>query len=278
MLGIAAAAPIWESRCGDPPAVRTATLPRGRTAWSAAAHILGPRRNRSHPSHQRRRQEAAGHGAPVIVDEIHAVVETTRRAPGAVGERWPAMCVRPAAAPQRIGLSPPKAVAGGAVPVGARRGGRPRLDNEKVGPRRALDLGIEIPCSPLEAVMSARFGKIYDRLETLVREHRAPWCSSTRGCNRNGSPPITPVGAEQERAPWHPVARTPSRCRDAAQERRAAGLVATALARARYRHLRRRLVCQLGCPGDPRLCCSGSASGPGWRPAQGRLFPLSRDE
>src|SRR5690348_17874050 len=38
---------------------------------------------------------------------------------------------------------------------------------------RALDLGIEVPGSPLEAVMSAEvWSEVYDRLAELIREHR----------------------------------------------------------------------------------------------------------
>ena len=41
------------------------------------------------------------------------------------------------------------------------------------GHRRALDLGIEIPESPLEAVMSNEvWGEIYDRVVQLIHEHQ----------------------------------------------------------------------------------------------------------
>src|SRR6185436_1675592 len=41
------------------------------------------------------------------------------------------------------------------------------------GHRRKIDLGVEVPGSPLEAVMSGEVWKeIYDRLVTLIEAHR----------------------------------------------------------------------------------------------------------
>src|SRR5262249_43245433 len=41
------------------------------------------------------------------------------------------------------------------------------------GHRRTLDLGLELPQSPLQAVMSAEvWSEVYDRLAALIKEHR----------------------------------------------------------------------------------------------------------
>lgn len=110
----------------------------------------------------------------VIVDEIHAIVESKRGAHLALSlERLEALCP---VSPQRIGLSatqrPIARVA--RFLVGAETaGGDPRactiVDS---GHRRALDLAVEVPASPLTAVLSGEvWGEIYDRLALLIREH-----------------------------------------------------------------------------------------------------------
>jgi ATP-dependent Lhr-like helicase len=120
----------------------------------------------------------------VIVDEIHAVIGTRRGAHLAVTlERLEALCREDAGQSQRlqrIGLSatqkPIDEVAhflvGAADDVGAgdARGGCAIIDE---GHRRATDLAIEIPQSPLDAVMSHEvWEEYYDRLAALIGEHR----------------------------------------------------------------------------------------------------------
>jgi len=103
-----------------------------------------------------------------IVDEIHAVLPDKRGSHLALSlERLEAL----AGPVQRIGLSatqrPIEAVA--RFLAGAGR------DCEIVdeGHRRALDLGVEIPRSPLATVCSHEvWGEIYERIAALVREHR----------------------------------------------------------------------------------------------------------
>jgi ATP-dependent Lhr-like helicase len=111
----------------------------------------------------------------VIVDEIHAVIGTRRGAHLALSlERLSALTSRP---PQRIGLSatqrPVEAVARFLV-------GTPNVCDDVAdcavideGHRRDLDLAIELPRSPLEAVMAHEvWSEYYDRLSALVLEHR----------------------------------------------------------------------------------------------------------
>ena len=50
---------------------------------------------------------------------------------------------------------------------------RPQCTIVDCGHRRQLDVGIEIPSSPLETVMSGEvWEEIYDRLAALINEHR----------------------------------------------------------------------------------------------------------
>ncbi len=106
----------------------------------------------------------------VIVDEIHAVIGSRRGAHLALTlERLAAVAESPV---QRIGLSatqtPIEEVAGFLT-----AGDAARCAIVDVGHRRQLDLGIEMPRSPLDAVMSHEvWGEYYDRLAALVRAHR----------------------------------------------------------------------------------------------------------
>ena len=110
----------------------------------------------------------------VIVDEIHAVVEEKRGSHLALSlERLEAL-VRAGGRPrpQRIGLSatqkPVEEVA--RFLTGA---GRDEAAIVDVGHRRALDLGVEIPQSNLEAVMSTEiWEEVYNRIAALALEHR----------------------------------------------------------------------------------------------------------
>src|SRR5216117_3634633 len=112
----------------------------------------------------------------VIVDEIHAVARDKRGSHLALSlERLEHLAGRSL---QRIGLSatqkPIEDIAAFLI------GNKPRavpgaqpcaiLDS---GHARQLDLGIEIPSSPLEAVMAAEvWDELYERLARLIAEHR----------------------------------------------------------------------------------------------------------
>ncbi len=106
----------------------------------------------------------------VIVDEIHAVLPTRRGAHLALSlERLDHVCGRRL---QRIGLSatqkPIEVVA--RFLVGAGNGECAIVDR---GHKRAMDLAIEVPGSPLEAVMSHEvWQEIYEKLVALVQAHR----------------------------------------------------------------------------------------------------------
>jgi ATP-dependent Lhr-like helicase len=108
----------------------------------------------------------------VIVDEIHAVIGTRRGAHLALSlERLQHVAERPLL---RIGLSatqkPVEEVARFLVGNDEARGGCAIVDE---GHRRALDLALEIPRSPLGAVMEhGVWEEYYDRLTELIGEHR----------------------------------------------------------------------------------------------------------
>src|SRR5262245_35477040 len=106
----------------------------------------------------------------VIVDEIHAVARDKRGSHLALTlERLDALCV---ARPQRIGLSatqrPIEIIS--RLLVGATAGrtaadGAPACRIIDFGHRRALDLAVELPQSPLEAVAShEQWGEILDKI------------------------------------------------------------------------------------------------------------------
>jgi ATP-dependent helicase Lhr and Lhr-like helicase len=114
----------------------------------------------------------------VIVDEIHAVIGTRRGAHLAVTlERLEKLCNEDAGEPrrlQRVGLSatqkPIEEVARFLIGAEEGRGGCAIIDE---GHRRTIDLAVEIPPSPLDAVMSHEvWEEYYDRLAALVGEHR----------------------------------------------------------------------------------------------------------
>src|SRR5579864_5559259 len=110
----------------------------------------------------------------VIVDEIHALAPNKRGAHLALSlERLAALCGDRLL---RIGLSatqkPIETVARFLVGVDA-DGRSPPCRVVDSGHRRARDLALELPSSPLEAVMSGDVWKeIYDRLAVLIADHR----------------------------------------------------------------------------------------------------------
>src|SRR6059036_3379838 len=112
----------------------------------------------------------------LILDEIHAVVDDRRGAHLALSvERLAALTKNPL---QRIGLSatqkPIEEVA--RFLVGTRAvddAGNPDCEIIDIGHRRELDIGIELPGSSLEAVMSNEvWEEIYHRLAELIQAHR----------------------------------------------------------------------------------------------------------
>jgi ATP-dependent Lhr-like helicase len=115
------------------------------------------------------------HARTVIVDEIHALAANKRGSHLALTlERLEALAGRRL---QRIGLSatqkPIEEVARFLVGAGAVRDGVAECDIVDVGHVRARDLTLELPPTPLGAVMSNdQWEQLYSRVAELVRAHR----------------------------------------------------------------------------------------------------------
>jgi ATP-dependent Lhr-like helicase len=111
----------------------------------------------------------------VIVDEIHALAPNKRGTHLALSlERLDALC---GSRMLRVGLSatqkPVETVAHFLVGAGGGSLKTPPCTIVDVGHRRARDLALEVPDSPLEAVMSAEvWEQVYQRLAELITGHR----------------------------------------------------------------------------------------------------------
>jgi ATP-dependent Lhr-like helicase len=216
----------------------------------------------------------------VIVDEIHAVAPNKRGSHLAVSlERLNALCGGDLL---RIGLSatqkPIEAVARFLVgPTG-------QCQIIDTGHRRSRDLALEVPASPLEAVMAGEvWQQVYDRLTELIEAHRTTliFVNTRRLAERVTRQLSERLGAEHVTAHHGSLAREQ---RFDAEQRLKCGalkaLVATASLELGIDIGEVDLVCQLGSPRSiasflQRVGRSGHAVA---GTPKGRLFPLSRDE
>ena len=221
----------------------------------------------------------------VIVDEIHAVAPNKRGAHLALSlERLASLCGDRLL---RIGLSatqkPIETVARFLVGAGA-DGQPPSCRIIDTGHRRARDLGLEMPSSPLEAVMSGEVWiEIYDRLAALIAEHRTTlvFVNTRRMAERVTRQLSDRIGAAHVAAHHGSLAKE---ARLDAEQRLKSGtlkaLVATASLELGIDIGDVDLVCQLASPRSiasflQRIGRSGHAVD---GTPKGRLFPLSRDE
>ena len=251
----------------------------------------------------------------LIVDEIHAVVDDRRGAHLALSiERLAALTKHPL---QRIGLSatqkPIEDVA--RFLVGTRnitdsfprtqpdgnlsgsptdRSGTPNCAIIDIGHRRELDLAIEIPKSPLEAVMSNEiWEEVYRRLAELIEAHRTTlvFVNTRRMAERVTQHLSELLGADAVTSHHGSLS---AKLRLDAEDRLKRGelkaLVATASLELGIDIGAVDLVCQLGTTRSiatllqrvgraehqptPRLRQAGKRGGL----PKGRIFPLSRDE
>jgi ATP-dependent helicase Lhr and Lhr-like helicase len=222
----------------------------------------------------------------VIVDEIHAVIESRRGAHLALSlERLAHAARQPV---QRIGLSATVEPIEQAASwlVGAETGeesrSSPAIINE--GHRRHLDVALELPKSPLEAVMAGEvWTEIYDRLAELIRAHRTTlvFVNTRRLAERVARHLAERVGEDAVTAHHGSLAKE---TRLDAEERLKGGrlraLVATASLELGIDIGHVDLVCQLGSPRriSTFLQRVGRAGHTVIGTPKGRLFPLSRDE
>ena len=220
----------------------------------------------------------------VIVDEIHAVLGAKRGAHLALSlERLDALTAAPVT---RIGLSatqrPIETAA--AFLTGCGSGAAPACRIIDTGHRRAMDVGLELPGSPLEAVMANEvWDELYGRLTELILEHRTTlvFVNNRRLSERMSHALGAALGEEQVAAHHGSLSR--ERRLDAEQRLKSGELrviVATASLELGIDIGEVDLVCQFGSPRSimaflQRVGRSGHhITGT----PKGRLFPLSRDE
>src|SRR3954471_5526379 len=218
----------------------------------------------------------------VIVDEIHALLESRRGAHLALSlERLDHICGRRL---QRIGLSatqkPIEEVA--RFLVGMQTPGDCVIVNR--GHKREIDLRIEVPGAPLEAVMSSEgWQGIYERLIALIEAHRTTliMVNTRRLSERMAHQLSDRLGAENVAAHHGSLAKE---ARLDAEEKLRNGklkvLVATASLELGIDIGHVDLVCQISSPHRiatflQRVGRSGHFIG---GVPKGRIFPLTRDD
>ncbi|HEY2568038.1 MAG TPA: DEAD/DEAH box helicase [Candidatus Udaeobacter sp.] len=227
----------------------------------------------------------------LIMDEIHAVVDDRRGAHLALSVERLAALTKSACAGrlQRIGLSatqkPIEEVARFLVGTHAvDESGRPDCEIIDIGHRRELDLAIELPKSPLEAVMSNEvWEEIYRRLAELIQAHRTTlvFVNTRRMAERVTHHLSELLGADAVTSHHGSLS---AKLRLEAEDRLKRGdlkaLVATASLELGIDIGSVDLVCQLG---TTRSIASllqrvGRAEHKRGGLPKGRIFPLSRDE
>ena len=221
----------------------------------------------------------------VIVDEIHAVLESRRGAHLALSlERLEHVAGRRL---QRIGLSAtmePIEEVSRWLAGGRDDGASERTAIVDQGHRRTVDLALELPASPLEAVMAGEvWGEIYDRLAQLIRAHRTTlvFVNTRRLAERVARHLAERLGEDAVTAHHGSLAKE---VRLEAEERLKSGrlraLVATASLELGIDIGHVNLACQLGSPRriSTFLQRIGRSGHTVRGTPKGRLFPLSRDE
>ncbi len=226
----------------------------------------------------------------VIVDEIHAVAPNKRGAHLAISlERLAALVAETGGgAVQRVGLSatqkPIEEVAHFLVGAGIDGQPAPHCRIIDTGHKRNRDLALEIPSSPLEAVMSNEvWAEVYDRITQLVEEHRTTLIFvNTRRLAERVTAQLSERLGETNVAAHHGSLSKEQRL--TAEQRLKHGklkaLVATTSLELGIDIGDVDLVCQISSPRSiasflQRVGRAGHAVG---GTSKGRLFPLSRDE
>ncbi len=215
----------------------------------------------------------------LIVDEIHAVAANKRGSHLALSmARLDALCQKP---PVRIGLSATQ------KPIGRIAdflcGGKPCAIVD-TGHKRQWDLQLEMPASPLSAVLANEiWEEVYDRLEGLVSEHITTliFVNTRRLAERLTRHLAERIGEQAVTAHHGSLSREHRlEAEHALKTGQLKALVATASLELGIDIGHVDLVCQLGSPGSisgflQRIGRSGHTVG---EIPKGRLFPLSRDD
>jgi len=227
----------------------------------------------------------------VIVDEIHAVAGSKRGSHLSLSlARLEALCRAHRAAGSenglvRIGLSatqrPIEEVARLLVGVD---GSATPCEIVDAGHRRALDLGVEVPSSPLEAVMAGEvWQEIYDRLAELIRAHRTTLVFvNTRRLSERATRHLADRLGEAHVGSHHGSMSREQRlaCEQRLKTGQLSALVATSSLELGIDIGTVDLVCQLGSTRSistflQRVGRAGHRLG---ATPKGRIFPTSRDE
>src|SRR6202045_1767162 len=223
----------------------------------------------------------------LIVDEIHAVVDDRRGAHLALSmERLAALTKNPL---QRIGLSatqkPIEEVARFLVGTRAVEShGNPDCAIIDIGHRRDLDVAIELPKSPLEAVMANEvWEEVYHRLAELIQAHRTTLVFvNTRRMAERVTHHLSEVLGTEAVTSHHGSLSAKLRldAEDRLKRGKLKALVATASLELGIDIGSVDLVCQLGTTRSITTLLQrvGRAEHKRGGLPKGRIFPLSRDE
>ena len=222
----------------------------------------------------------------VIIDEIHAIASNKRGSHLTLSlERLTLVCSRPL---QRIGLSatqkPIDDVSRFLIGNASDRAISPNCAIVDSGHRRHRDLALEVPDSPLEAIMSSEvWAQLYVRLAELIEQHRTTLIFvNTRRMVERVTRKLSDLIGPSNIAAHHGSLAKDQRL-DAEQRLKKGSLkalVATASLELGIDIGDVDLVCQLGSPHSistflQRVGRSGHAV---LGTPKGRLFPLSRDD
>jgi ATP-dependent Lhr-like helicase len=223
----------------------------------------------------------------LIVDEIHAVVAGRRGSHLALSmERLEALVKKPI---QRIGLSatqkPIEEVARFLVGSRALDGqGKPQCAIIDAGHAREIDLAIELPGSPLQAVMALEvWAEVYSRLAQLIEEHRTTlvFVNTRRLAERVTFHLTERLGADKVTSHHGSLsARLRLDAEDRLKKGQLKALVATSSLELGIDIGSVDLVCQLGSTRSISALLQriGRAEHKRGGLPKGRLFPLTRDE
>ena len=223
----------------------------------------------------------------VIIDEIHAVLDSRRGTHLALTlERLEHVTRAPLV---RVGLSatqkPVEEVARFLVGApGIRPNGTPRCTIVDEGHLREIDLGLELPGSPLEAVMSHEvWAEVYERLVRRIQEHRTTivFVNTRRLAERTARDLEARLGEDAVTAHHGSLSKE---IRQQAERRLKAGelraLVATASLELGIDIGHVDLVCQIGSPHRIATLLQrvGRSGHTVHGTPKGRLFPLTRED
>ena len=216
----------------------------------------------------------------VIVDEIHAIADDKRGAHLAISlERLDELAHRK---PVRIGLSATQKPIDLVAEFLAGASGKPEVVN--IGHKRRLDLAVEVPPSPLAAVMTHEmWDEIYDRLVQLIEQHRSTLIFvNTRSFAERIAHSLAERLGEDAVAAHHGSLSRKLRLQAEARLRngQVRALVATASLELGIDVGFIDLVCHIGSPRSIAIMLQRIGRAGHWRGAipKGRIFATTRDE